>query len=66
MKRVDLTNAMSPRPRRDPVDRHASAGLWVASVAAVLAPAVTFNELGDVAVICAIHPRMKMTVTITE
>jgi plastocyanin len=27
---------------------------------------VIFNELGDVAVICAIHPRMKMTVTITE
>ena len=27
---------------------------------------VTFNEIGSVAVICAIHPRMKMTVTITE
>jgi plastocyanin len=27
---------------------------------------VTFSEVGDVAVICAIHPRMKMTVTITE
>ena len=27
---------------------------------------VVFNEIGDVAVICAIHPRMKMTVTITE
>ena|SRR5258708_14877910 len=27
---------------------------------------VTFNEIGEAAVICAIHPRMKMTVTITE
>ena len=27
---------------------------------------VVFNEIGDVAVICAIHPRMKMAVTITE
>ena len=27
---------------------------------------VTFNEPGEVKVICAIHPRMKMTVTVTE
>jgi plastocyanin len=27
---------------------------------------VTFKEAGDVQVICAIHPRMKMTVTVTE
>ena len=27
---------------------------------------VTFNELGDVSVICAIHPRMKMTVKVTQ
>ncbi|HLI98474.1 MAG TPA: plastocyanin/azurin family copper-binding protein [Bradyrhizobium sp.] len=27
---------------------------------------VTFKEAGDVAVICAIHPRMKMTVKVTE
>ena len=26
---------------------------------------VTFNLVGDVAVICAIHPRMKMTVQVT-
>jgi plastocyanin len=27
---------------------------------------VTFKEAGDVMVICAIHPRMKMTVKVTE
>jgi plastocyanin len=27
---------------------------------------VTFKETGDVAVICAIHPRMKMTVKVLE
>jgi plastocyanin len=27
---------------------------------------VTFKEAGDVLVICAIHPRMKMVVTVTE
>jgi plastocyanin len=27
---------------------------------------VTFKEAGEVQVICAIHPRMKMTVTVTE
>jgi plastocyanin len=27
---------------------------------------VAFNELGDVAVICAIHPRMKMTVRVVD
>jgi plastocyanin len=27
---------------------------------------VTFKESGDVLVICAIHPRMKMTVKVTE
>jgi plastocyanin len=27
---------------------------------------VTFKEAGDAQVICAIHPRMKMTVTVTE
>ena len=27
---------------------------------------VTFKEAGDVAVICAIHPRMKMTVKVTD
>jgi plastocyanin len=27
---------------------------------------VTFKEVGDVKVICAIHPRMKMVVTVTE
>ena len=27
---------------------------------------VTFNDAGDVQVICAIHPRMKMMVKITE
>ncbi|MEH2476367.1 plastocyanin [Nitrobacteraceae bacterium AZCC 2161] len=27
---------------------------------------VTFTEVGDVQVICAIHPRMKMTVKITN
>jgi plastocyanin len=27
---------------------------------------VTFKEAGDVLVICAIHPRMKMTVKVTE
>lgn len=27
---------------------------------------VTFNELGDVNVICAIHPLMKMTVKVTQ
>lgn len=27
---------------------------------------VTFNKAGDVAVVCAIHPRMKMSVTVTE
>jgi len=27
---------------------------------------VTFKELGEVQVICAIHPRMKMTVKVTE
>ena len=27
---------------------------------------VTFKEAGDVQVICAIHPRMKMTVKVTE
>jgi plastocyanin len=27
---------------------------------------VTFKQAGDVKVICAIHPRMKMTVTVTE
>src|SRR5215468_10769647 len=27
---------------------------------------VTFKENGDVAVICAIHPRMKMTVKVVE
>jgi plastocyanin len=26
---------------------------------------VTFKQVGDVAVICAIHPRMKMTVQVT-
>ena len=28
--------------------------------------AVTFKEAGDVLVICAIHPRMKMTVKVSE
>jgi plastocyanin len=27
---------------------------------------VTFKEAGDVTVLCAIHPRMKMTVKVTE
>ena len=27
---------------------------------------VTFKEAGDVQVICAIHPRMKMTVKVTD
>ena len=27
---------------------------------------VKFNEVGDVAVICAIHPRMKMTVKVID
>jgi plastocyanin len=27
---------------------------------------VAFNEVGDVAVICAIHPRMKMTVKVVD
>ena len=27
---------------------------------------VTFKETGDVQVICAIHPRMKMTVTVVD
>jgi plastocyanin len=27
---------------------------------------VTFKEAGDAQIICAIHPRMKMTVTITD
>jgi plastocyanin len=27
---------------------------------------VTFNEVGEVAVICAIHPRMKMTVKVVD
>ena len=27
---------------------------------------VTFKEVGEVQVICAIHPRMKMTVNVTE
>jgi plastocyanin len=27
---------------------------------------VSFKEAGDVAVICAIHPRMKMTIKVTE
>jgi plastocyanin len=27
---------------------------------------VTFKEVGDVQVICAIHPRMKMTVKVTD
>jgi plastocyanin len=27
---------------------------------------VTFKDTGDVAVICAIHPRMKMTVKVTD
>ena len=27
---------------------------------------VTFKEAGDVQVICAIHPRMKMVVKVTE
>jgi plastocyanin len=27
---------------------------------------VTFKEMGEVQVICAIHPRMKMTVKVTE
>jgi plastocyanin len=27
---------------------------------------VTFKEAGEVKVICAIHPRMKLTVTVTE
>jgi plastocyanin len=27
---------------------------------------VTFNEVGDAQVICAIHPRMKMTVKVTN
>jgi len=27
---------------------------------------VTFKEAGDVQVLCAIHPRMKMTVKVTE
>ena len=27
---------------------------------------VTFKEAGDVAVICAIHPRMKMTVKVVD
>jgi len=27
---------------------------------------VTFREAGDVQVICAIHPRMKMSVTVTD
>jgi plastocyanin len=27
---------------------------------------VTFKETGDVAVICAIHPRMKMTIKVTD
>jgi len=27
---------------------------------------VTFKETGDVTVICAIHPRMKMTVKVTD
>jgi len=27
---------------------------------------VTFNEVGDVQVICAIHPRMKMTLKVTD
>jgi plastocyanin len=27
---------------------------------------VTFKEAGDVSVICAIHPRMKMTVKVTD
>ena len=27
---------------------------------------VTFNQAGDFEVICAIHPRMKMTVKVTE
>jgi plastocyanin len=27
---------------------------------------VTFNEVGDVTVICAIHPRMKMTVKVVD
>jgi plastocyanin len=27
---------------------------------------VTFKEAGEVQVICAIHPRMKMTVSVTE
>ena len=29
-----------------------------------LSTPVTFNKAGDVSVICAIHPRMKMTVTV--
>ena len=27
---------------------------------------VTFNEVGDAQVLCAIHPRMKMTVKVTD
>jgi plastocyanin len=27
---------------------------------------VSFNEVGDVSVICAIHPRMKMTVKVVD
>jgi plastocyanin len=27
---------------------------------------VTFKEVGDVTVICAIHPRMKMTVKVVD
>jgi plastocyanin len=27
---------------------------------------VTLNKTGDVAVLCAIHPRMKLTVTVTD
>jgi len=27
---------------------------------------VTFNEAGEAQVICAIHPRMRMTVTVTD
>jgi len=27
---------------------------------------VTFNQAGEVSVICAIHPRMKLAVTVTE
>jgi len=27
---------------------------------------VTFNETGDIQVICAIHPRMKMMVKVTD